>query len=98
MAFLNKKAVSTIKWHLSENLAFQNLLKDKNHYQEKSFETYFGFWPRILKRDAKSYISRQFYQRIMYMTLGLKFLLFMPKKNIFGFIKKNYSDVLDFQL
>ena len=64
----------------------------------KKFEISFGLWPRILKRDAKSYMSSFVKKGKAYsFRVKISVIHVWLKGNIFDF-KKSHSDVMKFQL
>ena len=73
----------TIKWHLSESLIFQNLLKSRKLFPAEKFGNILAF-NKVSKTKllSVSLISADSFKiKIIYMmTLGLKFLLWLSRK------------------
>ena len=95
--FAINKTVSKTKWHLSENIPFLNLLKNRKLLPAEKLWNILAFDKEskrelLTLRSAHSFIGNN----NVYMTLWLKFLLCLNGKLFY--LTNLYSDIMCFQL
>ena len=69
MAFSSKKTISKIKWHLTENLTFQNLLENRNLLLAEKFWNILAFDKESERKLVTLISAGTFLKIIMYIWL-----------------------------